>query len=75
MWRALSKRLPESSRAVAASGRRDQPGAAGGPLRVDAGAYVEIMIEQVRIILRVDPELEARWRERKLRRLRARLGL
>ena len=36
---------------------------------------VEIMLEQVRIILRVDPELEARWRERKLRRLRARLGL
>lgn len=36
---------------------------------------VEIMLEQVRIILRVDPELEARWRERKLRRLKARLGL
>ena len=36
---------------------------------------VEIMLEQVRIILRVDPELEARWRERKLWRLRARLGL
>ena len=41
---------------------------------MDAGAYVEIMIEQVRIILDVDPEMEETWRQRKLRRLRTRLG-
>ena len=32
------------------------------------------MIEQVRIILDVDPEMEETWRQRKLRRLRTRLG-
>lgn len=31
------------------------------------------MLEQVRMILGVDPELEARWRDRKLRRLMARM--
>ena len=36
-------------------------------------ADVEIMLEQVRMILGVDPEQEARWRDRKLRRLRARM--
>ena len=34
---------------------------------------VEITLEQVRIALNVDPEVEAGWRERKLRRLRRRL--
>ena len=37
-------------------------------------ADVEIMLEQLRLILDVDPALEARWRERKLRRLLLRLG-
>ena len=41
---------------------------------VEEIADVEIMIEQVRMILDVDPELEARWRGRKLRRLKARLA-
>ena len=41
---------------------------------VEEIADVEIMIEQVRMILRVDPEMEQRWRDRKLRRLRARLA-
>lgn len=41
---------------------------------VEEIADVEIMIEQVRMILRVDPEMERRWRERKLRRLKARLA-
>lgn len=36
---------------------------------------VEIMLEQLRLILAVDPAMEARWRERKLRRLAARLGI
>ena len=40
---------------------------------VEEIADVEIMLEQLRIILDVDPEMEARWRERKLRRLRRRL--
>lgn len=42
---------------------------------VEEIADVEIMIEQVRMILRVDPEMEQRWRERKLNRLRRRLGV
>jgi len=41
---------------------------------VEEIADVEIMIEQVRMILRVDPAQEARWRDRKLRRLKARLS-
>lgn len=40
---------------------------------VEEMADVEIMLEQVRMILGVDPEQEARWRDRKLRRLRARM--
>ena len=40
---------------------------------VEEIADVEIMIEQVRMILRVDPEMEQRWRERKFNRLRRRL--
>lgn len=35
---------------------------------------VEIMLDQVRMILAVDPAQEARWRDRKLRRLKARLA-
>ena len=35
---------------------------------------VEIMLEQLRLILKVDPAMEERWRERKLRRLMVRLG-
>ena len=41
---------------------------------VEEIADVEIMIEQVRMILRVDPAQEARWRDRKIRRLRTRLA-
>ena len=41
---------------------------------VEELADVEIMLEQLRLILNVDPALEARWRERKLRRLMLRLG-
>ena len=40
---------------------------------VEEIADVEIMLEQVRIALNVDPEMEAAWRDRKLRRLRRRL--
>ena len=36
---------------------------------VEEMADVEIMLEQVRMVLAVDPDLEARWRSRKLRRL------
>ncbi len=42
---------------------------------VEEIADVEIMLEQLRVILRVDPEMEQRWRERKLNRLRRRLGV
>ena len=35
---------------------------------------VEIMLEQLRLILKVDPAMEQRWLERKLRRLMVRLG-
>ena len=35
---------------------------------------VEITLEQLRLILKVDPAMEQRWRERKLRRLMVRLG-
>lgn len=41
---------------------------------VEEIADVEIMIEQLRVILRVDPELEQRWRDRKLNRLRRQLA-
>lgn len=41
---------------------------------VEELADVEIMLEQLRIIMDVDSEMEARWRERKLRRLMVRLG-
>lgn len=41
---------------------------------VEEIADVEIMLEQVRMILAVDPAQEARWRDRKLRRLKARLA-
>ena len=41
---------------------------------VEELADVEIMLEQLRLILDVDPELEQRWRERKLRRLMLSLG-
>ena len=34
----------------------------------------EIMLEQLRMILNVDPATEKRWTERKLRRLMLRLG-
>ena len=40
---------------------------------VEELADVEIMLEQVRIALDVDPMMEAGWRDRKLRRLRRRL--
>lgn len=40
---------------------------------VEEIADVEIMLEQVRIALDVDPHMEAGWRDRKLRRLRRRL--
>ena len=35
---------------------------------------VEIMLEQVRMILGVDPDVEAQWRALKLMRLKDRLG-
>jgi hypothetical protein len=41
---------------------------------VEEIADVEIMLDQVRMILAVDPAQEARWRDRKLRRLKARLA-
>lgn len=41
---------------------------------VEELADVEIMLEQLRIILEIDPALEARWRERKIRRLAISLG-
>ena len=40
---------------------------------VEEIADVEIMLDQARMILAVDPEAEQRWRDRKLRRLKARL--
>lgn len=40
---------------------------------VEEIADVEIMIEQVRIALAVDPEMERRWRERKIGRLKRRI--
>jgi len=54
-----------------------------GPGADDAGAgeeivegmvEVEIMLEQLRMILNVDPATEKRWTERKLRNLMLRLG-
>ena len=41
---------------------------------VEEIADVEIMLDQVRMILAVDPAQEARWRDRKLRRLKTRLA-
>ena len=41
---------------------------------VEELADVEIMLEQLRLILEIDPALEARWRDRKIRRLMLRLG-
>ena len=38
---------------------------------VEEIADVEIMLDQARMILAVDPEAEQRWRDRKLRRLKA----
>lgn len=40
---------------------------------VEEMADVEIMLDQVRVLLEVDPQREARWRRRKLRRLKARM--
>ena len=36
---------------------------------VEEMADVEIMLDQVRMVLAVDPDMEQRWRERKLHRL------
>lgn len=36
---------------------------------VEEIADVEIMVDQVRMVLGVDPDMEQRWRDRKLRRL------
>ena len=41
---------------------------------VEEIADVEIMLEQVRMILHIDPEQEARWRKRKLLQLKTRLA-
>ena len=41
---------------------------------VEELADVEIMLDQLRLYLKIDPEMERKWRERKLARLAVRLG-
>ena len=68
--------LGELTQAIARYvGAKDEGGAGGFEMESVAEeiADVEIMLQQVRIICDIAPELEGIWRERKLRRLMGRM--
>ena len=66
--------LAELQQAICKLFDKSQPCTPDVEAVVEEIADVEIMLDQVRMILAVDPAQEARWRDRKLRRLKARLA-